>query len=184
MEIEKHWLAVYTRPRWEKKVAKQLSHKQVENFCPLNKVVHQWADRKKIVQEPLFTSYVFVRTSEKEFSCIRETDGVLNFVYWLGKPAVIKNKEIEMLQLFLNDFSNATLEKIDVNVNDEVKIINGPLIAMEGKVIEVQYNYVKIILPSLGYSVSVQVHKTHIEKVKVIPAQQVPGNTYTTAMSW
>lgn len=165
MNCEKHWLALYTRPRWEKKVVKLLSNKSVENYCPLNKVERKWADRKKIVFEPLISSYVFVHARESEYVKIKETDGVLNLVYWLGKPAVIKDSEIESLKTFLNDYSNVSLEKIDVNINDEVKVIYGPLVSREGKVVEVQYNYVKIMLPSLGYSLQAQVHKSHIEKI-------------------
>jgi len=165
MDCEKRWLAVYTRPRWEKKVTKLFNNKNVENYCPLNKVVRQWADRKKIVFEPLINSYVFVHASESEYVWIKETDGVINLVHWLGKPAVIRDSEIESIRTFLDKYSNVSLEKIDVNINDEVKVINGPLISMGGKVIEVQNNYVKIILPSLGYSLTAQVHKSFIEKI-------------------
>lgn len=167
MNYDKHWLAVYTRPRWEKKVIKLLNNKHIENYCPLNKVVRKWADRKKVIYEPLISSYVFVHASEAEYIGIKETDGILNLVHWLGKPAIIKNSEIETLKKFLNDFSTVSLEKIEVNVNDDVKIIHGPLISQEGKVVEVQYNYVKVILPSLGYSLVANVHKSHIEKIPV-----------------
>lgn len=180
--MEKHWLAVYTRPRWEKKVAKLLTNKNIENYCPLNKVVHQWSDRKKIVLEPLITSYVFVNVCEAEYLPTRETDGILNFVYWLGKPAIIKNKEIDALKSFLDDYSNITLEKIDVTVNDEVRIIHGPLISREGRVIDIQYNHVKIVLPSLGYSLVAQIHKTHIEKVRVIHTDH-QDNKYAKILS-
>jgi transcriptional antiterminator NusG len=165
MNCEKHWLALYTRPRWEKKVVKLLNNKSVENYCPLNKVERKWADRKKIILEPLMASYVFVHAQESEYVMIKETDGVLNLVHWLGKPAIIKDSEIESLRMFLNDYSNVSLEKINVNINDDVKIIYGPLVSREGKVVEVQYNYVKIFLPSLGYSLHAQVHKSHIEKI-------------------
>jgi len=165
MNLEKRWLAVYTRPRWEKKVAKLLYNKKVENYCPLNRVIKNWADRKKIIHEPLISSYVFVHASESEYVGIKETDGIVNFVHWLGKPAVIKDSEIDSLKKFLNDYANIGLEKINVNVNDEVKIIYGPLMSREGKVIEVQNNYVKITLPSLGYCLHAQVYKSHIEKI-------------------
>jgi transcription antitermination factor NusG len=165
MNMNKHWIAIYTKPRWEKKVSKLLTDKNIENYCPLNKVVKQWADRKKVVLEPLFTSYIFVYATIEEYTEIRKTDGVLNFVYWLGKPAVIKNAEIESIKSFLNDYTDVALEKIDVNINEEVKIIHGPLISMEGKVVEVQYNYVKVLLPSIGYSLVAKVSKSHIERI-------------------
>ncbi|HEY4109075.1 UpxY family transcription antiterminator [Puia sp.] len=167
MHCEKHWLAVYTRPRWEKKVAKLFNSKNVENYCPLNRVERRWSDRKKVIDEPLIASYVFVRAQESEHIMIKETDGVLNLVHWLGKPAVIRDSEIESLKKFLNDYSNVSLEKIEVNVNDDVKVIYGPLIEREGKVVEVQYNYVKVLLPSLGYSLHAHVHKSHIEKIHI-----------------
>lgn len=167
MNINKHWIAVYTRPRWEKKVSQLLTNQNIENYCPLNKVVRQWSDRKKIVLEPLFTSYVFVNTSMEEYLSIRKTDGVINFVYWLGKPAVIKSSEIDSIKSFLSDYTDVELEKIDVNVNEEVKIIHGPLFSMKGKVIEVQFNYVKVMLPSIGYSLVAKVPKSHIAKVNL-----------------
>jgi transcription termination/antitermination protein NusG len=179
MNNEKHWLAIYTRPRWEKKVAKLFTNKNIENYCPLNTVVRQWSDRKKIVHEPLFSSYVFVHTCTSEYIRVKETDGVLNFVYWLGQPAIIKNEEIESLKSFLADFTNVALEKIDVNINDEVKIIHGPLVSMEGKVIEVQFNHVKIMLPSIGYSLVARIPKSHIERVKVHRITNSNNNSFT-----
>jgi len=83
MNNTKNWYAVYTRPRAEKKVADALTKKKIENFSPINKVIRQWSDRKKIVYEPLFTSYVFVKVSEQELSAIKQTDGVINLVSWL-----------------------------------------------------------------------------------------------------
>src|SRR4030095_8525252 len=105
------WYALYTKPRWEKKVAEILMRKNVETYCPLNKVKRQWSDRKKVILEPLFHSYVFVRIPEKLQNHVRQTDGVINIVYWLGKPAVIRDAEIEVIKRFLNDFENVKLEK-------------------------------------------------------------------------
>ena len=163
MSIEKRWYAVYTRARWEKKVADLLSRRKVENFCPLNKVVRQWADRKKTIFEPLFTSYVFVHASEMEQLAIKQTDGIMNFVYWLGKPAVIKDEEIKTIRLFLEEHDNITLEKINVNITDRVRIIHGPLANREGDVLEVKRNSVRVTLPSLGYDMIAEVAKSRIE---------------------
>ena len=84
--MDKKWYAIYVNSRHEKKVASLLESKLVEIFLPLQKKTKQWSDRKKIVLEPLFTSYLFVRIQETEKEKVRETSGVLNFVYWLGKP--------------------------------------------------------------------------------------------------
>src|SRR5881275_1384437 len=108
------WYAIYTRPRWEKKVNTLLSEKKVESYCPLNKVRRRWSDRMKTIEEPLFKSYVFVRVSDAARTEVRMTDGVINFVYWNGKPAVIKDKEISIIKRFLDDHENVMLEKIEV----------------------------------------------------------------------
>jgi|RhiMetdeSRZDD1v2_1073273.scaffolds.fasta_scaffold00629_24 transcription termination/antitermination protein NusG len=175
MDTSKKWYAVYTRPRWEKKVADLLTKKHVENYCPLNRVVRQWADRKKMVYEPLFTSYVFVHTMPQEQLIIKQTDGILNFVYWLGQPAVIKNEEIDAVKQFLDEYQNVQLEKIDVNMNDRVKISSGPLMAREGNVIEVRNRTVKVHLPSLGYAMTAEVEKSNVE---IVPIASSYSNNY------
>lgn len=159
------WYAVYTRPRWEKKVAEILTDKKIENYCPLNKVIRQWSDRKKIVLEPLFTSYVFVRTPEKLLYEVRKVNGVVNLVYWLSKPAVIRDEEIDCIKIFLSEHKNIKLEKCSVNVNDTVRIIKGPLMEYEGNVIAVKRATVKISLPSLGYAMIAEVEKTNVEVI-------------------
>jgi len=128
-------------------------------------VCRQWSDRKKLVLEPLFTSYVFVRISEAEHLKVKQTDGVINMVHWLGKPAVIRDEEIEAIKRFLNDHQNVQLERLEVNINDKVRITHGPLVSVEGNIIEVMNHSVKITLPSLGYAMTAKVHKSHIEKV-------------------
>jgi len=168
MEIgitERKWYAVYTRPRWEKKVPEFLTHEKIENYCPLNKVLRQWSDRKKIVFEPLFTSYVFVKAAEKEHAEIRKIDGIINFVYWLSKPAIVRNEEIECIKDFLNDHTNVHIEKTPVNINDTVRINKGALMEYEGRVIGIKSSTVKIVLPSLGYMMVAEVEKTNIKVI-------------------
>ncbi|MBN8790587.1 MAG: UpxY family transcription antiterminator, partial [Terrimonas sp.] len=153
----------YTKPRWEKKVAESLTKKGFEQYCPLNKVQKQWHDRKKIVLEPLFSSYVFVKTNPQSLSYIKSISGVVNFVHWLGKPAIVRNEEIEAIESFLGKYENVHLEKTVVNVNDAVKITQGPLIHREGRIVQVNNNSVKIELPSIGYALVAQISKFHIE---------------------
>jgi transcription antitermination factor NusG len=168
MNNEAVWYAVYTKPRWEKKVADLLARKGVEHYCPLNRVVRQWADRKKTVLEPLFKSYVFIRITAADLLKVKQTDGVVNLVYWLGKPAVIKDEEIDTIKRFLQDHDNVQLEKTEVSVNDRVCIITGPFLAQQGRVVEVTNKIVKVQLPSLGFALVAQVAR---ESVKVVPME-------------
>lgn len=174
MSNEKQWYAVYTRPKWEKKVSELLGKRNVENFCPLNKVIRQWADRKKIVYEPLFSCYVFVHVADAEHVAVRQTDGILNFVHWLGKPAIIRDEEIDALQRFLCEHQTVQLERIRVNVNDKVRVISGPLIAREGSVIEVRSRTIRVLLPSLGYAMVAEVKLGDVEIIPVVnPTQTI-----------
>lgn len=155
MQQEMHaWYAVYTRSRAEKKVAEILTRKQVESYCPLNQVEKRWSDRRKIVEEPLFSSYVFVRIPERLKSIVREAEGVVNFVYWLGKPAVIHDHEIDLIKRFLGEYKNVSLEKFPLRQNDMVEITSGPLMKQRGRIIEVSRTKVKAVLSSLGYAMT------------------------------
>ena len=158
-----NWYAVYTKPRWEKKVAEILTRKEIQNYCPLNKVLKKWHDRKKIIMEPLFTSYVFVQVMEKQLTDLKRIDGIISVLYWLGKPAVIRENEIDAIKSFMNDYEHVSLEKVNVRVNDKVKIIHGPLETREGIVLEVFTHTIKVFLPSLGYSMLAQVHRSDIK---------------------
>jgi transcription antitermination factor NusG len=162
------WYALYTKSRWEKKVADLLTRRKIENYCPLNRVQRQWSDRKKVVLEPLFRSYVFVRIPEKMQNAVREIEGVINLVHWLGKPAVIRDAEIEVVKRFMNDYENVQIEKTEVKLNDNIVITTGPLLYREGNVVDVRHKSIKVRLSSLGYSLIAEVDKAHIEKINFL----------------
>ncbi|HUR66351.1 MAG TPA: UpxY family transcription antiterminator [Chitinophagaceae bacterium] len=145
------WLAVYTRPRWEKKVSKLLSDKGLESYCPLNKVRRKWSDRIKTVEEPLFKSYVFVKVCDEDRSAVRMTNGAINFVYWNGKPAVIKEREITAIRRFLDEYENVEARPTELKVEQRVRITNGTLMDHEGKVLDVRHKVAKVAIDSLGY---------------------------------
>jgi len=159
VETKKQWYIVYTRPGCEKRVAALLEKKGIEAYCPLNKMNHHLGDRKRVIAEPLFSFYVFVKASDIEHTSIMETDGFVNFVYWLSRPAVICNDEIDTIKKFLTEYDYVSIEKSEVLPDDKVRILNGPLVLWEGNVVEVKTNTVKILLPSLGYSLVAEIRK-------------------------
>ena len=161
-QASKKWFAVYTRPRWEKKVHKLLEEKGIESYCPLNKVHRKWSDRIKIVDEPLFKSYVFVKVNEDEKTQVRMTQGVVNFIYWLGKPAVIKEKEIDTIKKFLNDHNDVEVRAIDVKEGKKIMVQSGILMGKEGTVKKVMNKKVEVIIESIGFVLSAYIDKTKI----------------------
>lgn len=161
------WYAIYTKPRWEKKVNSLLLQKGIEVYCPLNKVRRKWSDRIKTVEEPLFKSYVFVKITDEERTEVRMTNGVVNFVYWNGKPAIIKEKEIQTIKRFLDEYENVEVMRIDVTEGDRVQVTAGPMMDKEGKVLEVKNKTAKVCIDSLGYMLI-----AYIDKSKLITVQK------------
>lgn len=166
MKVKTSWYVLYTRSHCEKKVAAQLAKKEIEHYCPLNRVIRKWADRKKVLHEPLFTSYVFVRSSEQLLYQVKQVStDIVNFVYWLGKPAVIRDNEIENIKLFLSEYTDVKLEKCDVNVGDTVRILSGPFMNKEGNVSSLEHKKIKLVLPSLGYLMTAEVQLSNVEVI-------------------
>ncbi|HEV7781547.1 MAG TPA: UpxY family transcription antiterminator [Chitinophagaceae bacterium] len=160
--MSRKWLAVYTRPRWEKKVNQLLTEKGLESYCPLNKVRRKWSDRVKLVEEPLFKSYVFVKVNEQDRSKVRMTNGAINFVYWEGKPAVIKEKEITAIRRFLDEYENVEARPVELKVNQRVRITNGSLMDNEGKVLDLRHKTAKVAIDSLGYILVAYIERTKL----------------------
>jgi len=149
--MKKSWYAVYTKPQCEKKAVFLLNKKKIESFFPLNcRLLKTGGSRKKVFYEPLFPSFVFVFISESEMSSVRQTNDIINFVYWLGKPAVIKSAEIENINLFVNSYYNINVEKTAVNPNGTVHIKNDNGIDNHQKLTSSKKNKIQASLPSLG----------------------------------
>ena len=164
-ENKKRWYVVYTKSRWEKKVYSLLVNNGVEAYCPLNRVKKKWSDRIKWVEEPLFKSYVFVKMTEEQQTGVRMINGVVNFVYWLGKPAVVKDKEIETIRKFLNDYEEVWAEPLTLQKDARVIIRRGAFMDKEAKVVKVINNKVRVLIESIGYSLVAMVDKSNVENV-------------------
>jgi len=160
--LTSHWYALYTKPRWEKKVHALLTEKKIESYCPLNKVRKKWSDRIKIVEEPLFKSYVFARVNDEEQTKVRLTAGVMNFVYWQGKPAIIRAKEIETIRKFLNEYENVLAEPMQLKENGKVIIRQGLFMDQEAKVLKIEGNRVKVVIESIGYTLIASIDKKNL----------------------
>lgn len=152
MQVEKKWYALYTKPRWEKKIDTALVRKGIESWCPLQKVERQWSDRKKVIEDPLFKSYVFVHIDVTERSKVLMTDGVLNFVYYLGKPAVIKHEEVDLIKKYLaeKDAGISILSLEGYKEEMRIKVNHGVFMGNEGTVIRGGRKKVYVKLESLG----------------------------------
>jgi len=160
--MNRKWFALYTKPRWEKKVNQLLHEKGIECYCPLNKVKRQWSDRIKTIEEPLFKSYVFVKIDDTERTKVRLTNGVINFVYWNSKPAIVKEKEIQTIMRFLDDHATVQLRPMELAPNQTVIITSGTFMDQAARVLDVRKKEVKVAIGSLGYELVAFVDKSRI----------------------
>ncbi len=164
-ETKGQWYALYTKPRWEKKVAKLLDDQGIENYCPINKVTRQWSDRKKVILEPVFKGYVFVKVSEVDKWEVKNVNGVLNYVYWLGKPATIRDEEIYTIRKFLNEFTDVEVTDLSLKVSSAVRIKTGVLMNYHGVLVEMIGNKARVKIESMGLQLTAQFDKRNLEQI-------------------
>lgn len=162
MNTPRKWYAIYTKSRQEKKVNLLLQESGIESYCPLNKVHRKWSDRVKVVEEPLFKSYVFVKVNEQEKTAVRMVNGVVNFVYWLGKPAIIKDKEIETIKRFLDEYDNVEVKQIPVEAGKKVVVQSGLLMGKKGTIKKVLNKKVMVSIESIGFTLTAYIEKSKI----------------------
>ena len=146
-------------------MAELLDERGYVYYCPLNKVMRQWSDRKKVVFEPLFKGYVFVQVAEDKKWELLQVNGIVNFVYWLGKPAKIRENEIETIRKFLNEFSGVEVTDSTLPVSSTVRIKQGIMMNYQGILLEVQGNRAKVRIESMGLQLSAVFDKRNIELV-------------------
>lgn len=146
----KNWYVVYTKPKWEKKVAERLSDMGIECYCPLITQVKQWTDRKKKVVVPLFNSYVFVQLEDTDRNSVFQIAGVVRYLFWLGKPAVVRDEEINAIKTSLKAENISDITVTSIQVGDRIKIESGAFSNREAIVQEVSNTHYILVLESLG----------------------------------
>src|ERR1051325_9315299 len=91
------WYAAYTRGRHEKSVSRQLEERSIDSFLPLYHSVRRWKDCRKELALPLFPGYVFVNVSARDRLKVLQVPGVVRFVSFSGRPAVLESCDVEAL---------------------------------------------------------------------------------------
>ncbi|WP_026932652.1 UpxY family transcription antiterminator [Christiangramia echinicola] len=153
------WYVLYTKPKSEMKVAENLQGANFEVFCPTIKEIRQWSDRKKKVEVPLFTSYVFIRLKNSERSKVFNYPGVVRYLYWLGKPAIARDEEIQIIKDWLEDDACDDLRIEGISLGNMVKIKSGPFQNQKGIVQSIGSKRMKLVLKGIGITVNVKVRE-------------------------
>ncbi|MDR7372371.1 UpxY family transcription antiterminator [Flavobacterium aquidurense] len=145
-----NWYVVYTKPKWEKKVAEKLAQAGIECYCPIITQIKQWSDRKKKVEVPLFNSYVFVQLSEAERNTVFAVPGVVRYLFWLGKPAIVRDEEIAIIKKNLRASNIADISVSSIQVGDRIKLDSGAFSNQDAIVQEISKTHYILVLESLG----------------------------------
>lgn len=145
-----NWYVLYTAPRAEKQVKERLTAQNVECWLPLHRTPRVWSDRVKMVDIPLFTSYIFVRCTDSVLRSLLQVYGVSRIVYYNGKPAIVRQKEIDAIQVFLEQAAEHPL-----CTGDEVEILCGAMKNVSGKIKKIKKNHLLLYLEQLGATVCV-----------------------------
>ena len=149
------WFVLYTRPQYEIKVAEALQGLGIRAYCPVYTQLKQYSDRKKKVEKPLLKSYVLVKIADRDREQVFAIPGVVRYVFWLGKPAVVREEEIELMKNNLGGiYDSICVEQLQKGV--AYTIPEGPFKGQQGKVVTLLKNRIKLELPSLGVLVTLK----------------------------
>jgi transcription antitermination factor NusG len=163
---EEKWYALYTKPRAEKLVYQRLVEIDIETFLPLQKTIRTWSDRKKVIEKPLLTSYIFVRTKSKFFPQVYKTNGVVKFISFEGQPVSIPQNQIDILRLIINSDAEVEVTSEKFAPGDNVEVINGSLIGLTGELIKIgTHNRVVVRIDRLDQNLILKIPKVFLRKV-------------------
>lgn len=138
LDLKTNWYIFYTAPRAEKVAQRELLIKGYEVFLPMTKTLRVWNNRqKKIVDQVLFPSYIFVNTEESYLYKICQTRKITTYIHCGGKPSKVNSKCIEGIKRMLNLNQELSVEP-NFNQGEVVEIISGPLAGYEGILLEQQ----------------------------------------------
>jgi transcription antitermination factor NusG len=153
---KRQWYVLYTTPRAEKQVEQRLLSSGVETFLPVHISPRKWADRVKLVEVPLFSSYIFVKTTDHELRTLLKINGVVRIVFHAGAPAKIREREINAIRDFLD---KARERELVHGIGEELLIACGPLKDISGKVQKINKTHLLLYIEQLGCSVCVALNQ-------------------------
>jgi len=163
---EEKWYAIYTHPRAERQVYQKLEETGIEAYLPLQKTIRQWSDRKKLVEKPLLSSYVFVKVMQKDFPLVYRTYGVVKFVSFEGQPVAIPQKQIDILRLLIDSNADIEVSSEKFEQGDQVEVVSGALSGLRGELIKIgTHNRFVVRVDKLDQNLILKIPRTFLKKI-------------------
>ncbi len=162
--MERRWFALQTKPRNEVIVSKQLEIREIEYFLPMMEKIRIWSDRKKKINVPMFSGYIFVHATEKErIKAISNTTGAIKYIFYENRPAVISDREIEIIKLAVSEPEKISIEDKKIKKGDTIFVTHGIFKGMKGIVNEFRGNYkLTVNLEELTFSFSIILNSNEV----------------------
>ena len=150
-----NWYVLHTKPRSEKKVEEQLLSFGINAYCPTRSEFKLWTDRKKKIYKPVLPSMVLVYIDDKDINRVFESPLVVRYMFWMGKRAVVRQSEVDILKKYLDGSDNSTISKSSsINVGDDFRLSS--FNNEKGIIRRISNNNIWIYLKSIGYSVKLK----------------------------
>ncbi len=151
-----NWYVIYTKPKWEKRVSEQLNKIGINCYCPVVTKIQQYSDRKKKVIVPLFNHYVFVQLAERDRNLVFQSPGVVRYLFWLGKHAIVKDEEIDTIKNWLEKGDKYTMSVTQHQVGETIKLNSGPFLDQSAVIKEITKKHYILVLESLGCTLKIE----------------------------
>lgn len=159
------WYALYTKSRTEKKVSEELKKKGITNYLPLKRELRQWSDRKKWVEVPVISSYIFIKIPRKQYHSVFEVNGVVAYVSHNGKAVAIPEHEIIAMRKTIENKIAFNVEARNIKKGEEITVTSGPLKGIKGIVQTIQgTKKLYLNISNIGYTLVVDLEEATIEK--------------------
>lgn len=163
---ERHWYALYTRSRSERKVHNAIVKENITAYLPMIKKMQQWSDRKKLVDRPLFNSYVFVFANEKEYLTALNVDGAVKFISFEGKAVPIPEKQIIAIKRYIDDPMPEDEEVVALHPGQLLMIKSGPMKGLIGELVSVKNKFRLVLhIDAVGQVISLSIPRSKVEPI-------------------
>jgi len=163
---KRKWYAVYVKSRNEKKVFANLLENNIESYLPLLRTLKQWKDRKKLVDIPLFNSYIFVYADVLEQFKVRQVQGIVKFVSFEGKPTSIPNEQIKSLKLLLQSTEKFEIGYDKIELGEEVEVYKGTLKGFRGTLTKYKgKKKVLLRIDALNQYLMIEIQLSNLKKI-------------------
>jgi transcriptional antiterminator RfaH len=168
MESTSAWQVIYTKSRQEKIVAGKLSAAGYDIYLPLVKTISQWSDRKKIIERPLFNSYIFIK-DVRDLDKVKMISGVVGFLKYNKQPAKVHDHEIETLRSIIKhgyDVSEMG-DPGELVKGSKVIVMGGPLKGSVGELYDnTDTEWFVIHFENIGNSIKVKIPGKLLKKIE------------------